>query len=57
MGPTAIMSILVAEYAYDPWLHGEDGEETVSVILTYNQWRSHGEKGGWRLETPPLWLV
>lgn len=33
MGPTAIMSILVAEYAHDPWTHGVDSEETTNVTL------------------------
>ena len=33
MGPTAIMSILIAEYAQDPWTHGMDSEETVGVTI------------------------
>ena len=33
MGPTAIMSILVSEYARDPWTHsGEDHGENVSTF-------------------------
>nr|XP_039274511.1 sodium-independent sulfate anion transporter-like [Styela clava]XP_039274512.1 sodium-independent sulfate anion transporter-like [Styela clava] len=33
LGPTAIMSILVAEYARDPWKEIDDGDETSNVTL------------------------
>lgn len=33
LGPTAIMSILVAEYAKDPWAGDSEHGETVNIYL------------------------
>ena len=37
MGPTAIMSILTAEYALDRWTHYGDGEERVSWLIMVSE--------------------